>query len=128
MSGILSPFGRSGVLTDVRGLTIRAYCRITSDNPSSSAFDRSYNVASISHDSTTITVNFIESIITPYSITNFYRLSTGNLIRFSPTETTTGLQNSLNMAYRVMNNNGSIATSDDNLNGLCVAIYGGIGS
>ena len=68
MSGVISPFGKSGVLTDVRGLTIRAYCVITSDSPSSTAFDNSYNVASISYGSTSITLNFIEPILSPKSM------------------------------------------------------------
>ena len=128
MSGIISPFGKSGVITDVRGLTIRAYCRITADNPSSSAFELSYNVSSISHDSTQITVNFIEPILSPYSITNFYALSTGSKINFAGTATASGLSTSLSMSYRKMHNDGSITTDNDGLNGLCVAIYGGIGS
>ena len=128
MSGIISPFGKSGVLTDVRGLTLRAYCRVTSDNPSSSAFDRSYNVASISYSSSVLTLNFIERVVSPFSIASFYSLSTGTSVRFTITQTLSGSQPGISLNYRVMNNNGSIATTNGNLTGLCAAVYGGIGS
>lgn len=128
MSGVISPFGRSGVITDVKGLTIRAYCRVNANNPSSTAFERSYNIASISHGTTDFTINFIEPVVSPYIITNFYGLSTGSHVRFILTASESGLRNSISMAYRIMNNSGSIATSNDNLNGASIAVYGGIGS
>jgi hypothetical protein len=127
MSGIISPFGKSGVITDVRGLTIRAYCRITTNNPSSSAFDRSYNVASISYSSSAVNVSFIEPIISPFSITTFYSLATGSSIKFSHTSTQSGSQSSISMSYRIWNNT-STALTNGLLQDLCVAIYGGIGS
>ena len=128
MSGIISPFGKSGIVTDVRGLTIRAYCRVNSNNPSSSAFDRSYNVASISYTSSTLTVNFIERINSPFVFTAFYALSTGGSVKFVTSETLSGSQPGISLNYRIMNNNGSTALTSGNLSGLCVAIYGGIGS
>ena len=128
MSGIISPFSRSGVLRDVRGLTLRAYCRITSNTPSSSAFDRSFNVASISYSSSALQVNFIDRIVSPYSLSNLYSLSTGSYVRFVTSTTLSGSQPGISLNYRVMNNNGSIATTNGDLGGLCVAIYGGIGS
>lgn len=128
MSGIISPFGKSGFLEDVRGLTLRAYCRITTNSPSSSSFDRSYNVASISYSSSSLTVNFIDRIVSPYSISNLYSLSTGSYVRFVTSTTLSGEQPGISLNYRVMNNNGSIATTNGDLSGLCVAIYGGIGS
>ena len=126
MSGLVSPFGKSGVLTDVRGLTIRAYCRISSNNPSSSAFDRSYNVASISYTATTLTINFIDRIVSPFSMVTFYGLSTGTSVHFGTNGTLSGSQPGISLNYRIMNNSGSIATTSGNTDGFCVAIYGGI--
>ena len=128
MSGILSPFGKSGLVTDVRGLTLRAYCRVTSDNPSSSAFDRSYNVASIGYDSTQLYIYFIEPVISPRVMTVHYMWSTGSNRYILFAGTTTGLQSSLSIGYRKIDNTGLTSVDSGKLNGASVGIYGGIGA
>lgn len=125
MSGIISPFGKSGVITDVRGLTIRAYCRVTSDNPSSSAFDRSYNVASISHNSTGVTINLIEPIFNPYGMLTQYQWSTGNYWHAILGDSQGGLKTSIEFGYRKITQ-GATATVNDSLNGATISVYGGI--
>ena len=90
MSGIISPFGKSGLFTDVRGL--------------------------------------IERIVSPFCFTSFYALSTGSSVKFATSETLSGSQPGINLNYRIMNNSGSMALTSGNLSGICVAIYGGIGS
>lgn len=128
MSGIISPFSKSGVLTDVRGLTMRAYCRVTTNNPSSSSFDRSYNVASISYTSSDLTVNFIEPIFSPKVMTSHYSWSTGSNRWIIITTSATGLQTSLSIGYRRISNSGLTSVDSGYLNGAQIGVYGGIGS
>ena len=128
MSGIISPFGESGVLTDVRGLTIRAYCRISTNNPSSSSFDRSYNVASISYTSSDLTINFIEPVFSPKVMTSHYSWSTGSNRWIIITTSATGLNTSISIGYRRIDNTGTTHVDSGYLNGAQVGIYGGIGS
>ena len=125
MSGVISPFGKSGVLTDVRGLTIRAYCRVTSDNPSTSAFDRSYNIVSIAHSSSAITINFIEPVIAPYCMFTNHKWSTGNQWYAILSSSFAGQQTSFSSEYRKITQ-GATSISDDNLEGAIITIYGGI--
>lgn len=126
MSGLTSPFGKSGVLTDVRGLTMRAYCRISSSNPSSSAFDRSYNVASISYSSTDLTINFIEPIVSPKVMTSHYSWSTGGNRWIIITTSATGLKTSIEIGYRRIDNSGTTHVDSGYLIGAQIGIYGGI--
>lgn len=125
MSGVISPFGKSGVLTDVRGLTIRAYCRIASDNPSTSAFARSYNITSIAHSSSAITINFIEPVIAPYCMFTNHKWSTGNQWYVILSSSLAGQQTSFSSEYRKITQ-GATAISDDNLEGAIITIFGGI--
>jgi len=128
MSGILSPFGKSGLITDVRGLTIRAYCRITTNNPSSSAFDRSYNVASIGYDSTQLYIYFIEPVFSPKIMTAHYSWSTGSNRYVLLADAQTGLKSSFAIGYRKISNAGMTSVDGGILVGASVGIFGGIGS
>ena len=127
MSGIISPFGRTGrILEDIGGRSIRAYCYINSDSPSSSAFERSYNVASISYATTSVTLNFIEPIVAPYGMYNVYGWSTGSYYRVLTSASTTGLQTGITWSYRKINNSGNTSVDANYLNSAILAVYGGM--
>ena len=125
MSGIIGPFGRSGIIVDKRKLTIRAYARITANNPSSSAFDFSYNVSSISTSSSEVTLNFIEKIFNPQSLISIWGLSTGNHHYFSFNTQSSGLVSSHATSYRKDTDGVTSHTDASTLSGMTIVVYGG---
>ena len=128
MSGRLSSFGNSGrVWNDVRGLTVRAYCRITGNSPASDGFDRSFNVQSISVTSTELTINFYEMIYSPKNLATNYSWSTGNTYYVLLAGSQNGNRSSLGIGYRGIYNSGLSFTSSGTLSGAEVIILGGIG-
>ena len=128
MSGRLSSFGNSGrVWNDVRGLTVRAYCRITGNNPGTDGFDRSFNVQSISVTSTELTINFNEMVFSPYSLATNYSWSTGGTYYVLLAGSATGNKSSFGIGYRGIYNSGMTHTSSGTLSGAEVIILGGIG-
>jgi|5_EtaG_2_1085323.scaffolds.fasta_scaffold11047_6 hypothetical protein len=125
MSGLITPFGRSGIIVDKRKLTIRAYARITSANPSSSAFDFSYNVSSISTSSSEVTLNFIEKIFNPQSIISIWGFSTENHYYFSFNTQSSGLVSSHATSYRKNTEGATDHTDAGALDGATIVVYGG---
>ena len=128
MSGIIgNNLGKSKVIEGLiqnKG-TLEACAKITSDSPGSGDFSTSLNVGSVSYSSTTITLNFLNTINRPITLFNSYGFSTGGFWKFvlSDVSATVGATSTA-PAYREMANTGMTATTNTNLNGALIMVYG----
>jgi hypothetical protein len=128
MSGIIDHnLDKSGVIGGAirNGSTLQAYCVITADTPSASEFANSLNVSSISYDTTTIYINFINLVLDPVFIWSVYGWSTGSSYKVLYGGTQSGVQSQIFSGYRIQNSNGHQAvTTNGALNGSTIVIYG----